>query len=51
MIVPLQHVNSSLECDDDVWTEIRVSLSVKLMWKAKYLFHTELSKVLNENVS
>ncbi|KAG1473468.1 hypothetical protein G6F56_000939 [Rhizopus delemar] len=23
MIVPLQHVNSSLECDDDVWTEIR----------------------------
>ncbi|KAI9271408.1 CwfJ C-terminus 1-domain-containing protein-like protein [Sporodiniella umbellata] len=23
MIVPLQHVTSMLECDDDVWTEIR----------------------------
>ncbi|CAO3613613.1 unnamed protein product [Cunninghamella blakesleeana] len=23
LIVPLQHVNSTLECDDDVWTEIR----------------------------
>ncbi|EIE80507.1 hypothetical protein G6F55_003340 [Rhizopus delemar] len=23
MIVPLQHVTSTLECDDDVWTEIR----------------------------
>ena len=25
MIVPLQHVSSMLECDDDVWTEVRVS--------------------------
>jgi diadenosine tetraphosphate (Ap4A) HIT family hydrolase len=24
-IVPLQHAVSSLECDDDVWDEIRVS--------------------------
>jgi len=24
-IVPIQHVLSTLECDDDVWTEIRVS--------------------------
>ncbi|KAI8331634.1 CwfJ C-terminus 1-domain-containing protein-like protein [Blakeslea trispora] len=23
MIVPLQHVSSMLECDDDVWTEVR----------------------------
>lgn len=23
LIVPLQHVSSTLECDDDVWTEIR----------------------------
>ncbi|CAO3586095.1 unnamed protein product [Absidia cylindrospora] len=23
MIVPVQHVNSTLECDDEVWTEIR----------------------------
>lgn len=26
MIVPLQHVTSMLECDDDVWTEVRVSI-------------------------
>ena len=25
MIVPLNHVTSTLECDDDVWDEIRVS--------------------------
>lgn len=25
LIVPIQHVSSTLECDDDVWTEIRVS--------------------------
>jgi hypothetical protein len=25
LIVPVQHVTSTLECDDDVWTEIRVS--------------------------
>lgn len=24
-IVPLQHVSSMLECDDDVWDEVRVS--------------------------
>lgn len=26
LIVPIQHVSSTLECDDDVWTEIRVSV-------------------------
>lgn len=26
LIVPIQHVSSTLECDDDVWTEIRVSI-------------------------
>lgn len=25
LIVPIHHVSSTLECDDDVWTEIRVS--------------------------
>lgn len=25
LIIPLNHVTSTLECDDDVWTEIRVS--------------------------
>lgn len=24
LIVPVQHVTSTLECDDDVWDEIRV---------------------------
>jgi diadenosine tetraphosphate (Ap4A) HIT family hydrolase len=24
LIVPIQHVTSTLDCDDDVWTEIRV---------------------------
>lgn len=27
LIVPMQHCLSTLECDDDAWDEIRVSLA------------------------
>lgn len=54
LIVPIQHVSSTLECDDDVWTEIRVSTHVIREKGDHYAYvHLliELSKVLDEDVS
>lgn len=52
LIIPINHVTSTLECDDDVWTEIRVSFQVFLVFPLLTNFLSlELSKMSNENVS
>jgi diadenosine tetraphosphate (Ap4A) HIT family hydrolase len=51
LIVPIQHVTSTLDCDDDVWTEIRVSATKSNFWTflvtAQLL---EFSKMSTQNV-
>jgi hypothetical protein len=55
LIVPVQHVSSTLECDDDVWTEIRVRFFFLLYMTFECdpndISYLELSKMSLENVS
>lgn len=52
LIVPLQHVTSMLECDDDVWDEVRVRdktcLHSARMLNLKQNFQKCLIRMFNE---